>query len=195
MAGIVISGELTDFNEIKESELVPLVSYDLEPVGQTTEAFISNVLKAAFDGVVMPVPSGSKLDKRGIDMFIKGTQVINGLPPKTLGIQVKSSEYGCNKFTSHDSEFYKQVIVLWVNINDWKSRLALYKGLRPLLNTYGIGRSPYLKQVLKRRKYLLEKNVKCLKVHRGIVPGLSSQEVNLLCALGISHMEKGYFYL
>lgn len=190
MSNVRTGATLKDFSDIPTQELKSIkfntewfYANDPKQVGPKTEGYVRAVL-SLFQGVIMKVDPNSPLDKLGVDVLVKGTG-------KTLGLQVKSSEFYFSEFLSHPSKFYENLIVLWVDINDWRSRRAMFYALAPILHSYGIYLKPEVLNMIKKRDALHKKCVRVIHKHRGAYAGFSSEEVQILCALGVSHMNKG----
>lgn len=190
MSNVRIGASLIDFSEVPTQELKsikfnPEWLYTNDPLnkGVKTEGYVRAVL-SLFQGVVMKTQPNSPLDKQGVDILIRGKG-------STLGLQVKSSEYYFSEFLSHPSKFYENLIVLWVDINDWKSRRAMFYALAPILYANKVYLKPEVKEVIKKRDALHKKGVRVLQCHRGAYAGFSMEEVEILTSLGISHIEKG----
>lgn len=199
MSNVRTGATLKDFSDVPTQELKsikfnPEWFYANDPLnkGVKTEGYVRAVL-SLFQGVVRKVHPNSPLDKLGVDVLVKGTG-------KTLGLQVKSSEFYFSEFLAHPSKFYENLIVLWVDINDFKSRRAMFYALAPILHSYGIYLKPEVLNVIKKRDALHKKGhssmsslkgTRVLHKHRGAYPGFSSKEVQVLTALGISRIYKG----
>lgn len=190
MSNVRIGASLIDFSEVPTQELKsikfnPEWLYTNDPLnkGVKTEGYVRAVL-SLFQGVVMKTQPNSPLDKQGVDILIRGKG-------STLGLQVKSSEYYFSEFLSHPSKFYENLIVLWVDINDWKSRRAMFYALVPILYANKVYLKPEVKKVILKRDTLHKKGVRVLQCHRGSYAGFSMGEVEMLTSLGISHIEKG----
>lgn len=190
MSNVRLGSTLIDFSEVPTQELKsikfnPEWLYGNDPLnkGVKTEGYVRAVL-SLFQGVVMKVQPNSPLDKQGVDILIRGKA-------STLGLQVKSSEYYFSEFLSHPSKFYENLIVLWVDIYDWKSRRAMFYALAPILHSHKVYLKPEVKEVIKKRDTLHQRGTRVIYKHRGVYAGFSIEEVEILTSLGISHIEKG----
>lgn len=188
MSTVRVGAELKDFSNVQAEQLRTLKSFDPEAKGQTTESFVCNLLSSLFECVLMRVPSGSQLDLMGVDILVRGKG-------PTLGLQIKSSRVGYEHFLSHPSKFYEEVLVLWVDIQSWESRRAMFLGLFPVLLANGIKPKKFLVELILKRDTFVKKGIKCLPIKHGVVPGFSPDEVHILCAIGLCHMDKGMFVL
>jgi hypothetical protein len=190
MSSVYVGERLKDFSYVegRPTQLEPIKWFSTEQIGQTTESFVCNLITHLFNGVVMRVPSGSPLDLKGVDLLVRGKG-------PTLGLQVKSSKCGYESFLSHPSCFYEEVLVTWVDIQSWVSRKALFLGLFPVLKANGILPKRFLIELILKRDKFIKKGIKVLPVRRGVVSGFTCEEVTILCAIGLCHMDKGMFVL
>lgn len=190
MSNVRPGATLIDFSDVPTQELKSvkfnpewLYANDIEHKGVKTEGYVRAVL-SLFQGVVMKTQPNSPLDKQGVDILIRGKA-------STLGLQVKSSEHYFSEFLSHPSKFYENLIVLWVDINDWRSRRCMFYALVPILYAHKVYLKSEVKKVIRKRDELHKGGIRVIHKHRGLYPGFSIEEVQVLTALGISHIDKG----
>jgi hypothetical protein len=192
MGAIYKGTTLKNFSGVQENTLESVTYYISELKGQTTEGFVSSIL-SFFQCVVMRVESGSPLDKQGVDILVRGSghSSVSPFECTTLGLQVKSSEFYFDEFLSHPSGYYENLIVLWVDIQSWQSRRALFMGLFPILKANGINLKPEIVEVIKKRDMFFKKGIRVLPNQKGTYAGFSKDDIHILTALGISHIHKG----
>jgi hypothetical protein len=190
MSNVRTGATLKDFSDVPSQELKSikfntewLYANDPQQIGPKTEGYVRAVL-SLFQGVVRKVHSNSPLDKLGVDVLIRGTG-------KTLGLQIKSSEFYFSEFLAHPSKFYENIIVLWVDIQSWQSRRALFMGLLPILMANGINLKPEIIKIVRKRDMFFKKGIQLLPLQKGAYAGFSSEEIQVLTALGISRIYKG----
>lgn len=181
MCEVFVGPALKDYSNVASMATdSALKTFEYEPKGEGTEAFVQWVF-SLFSGVsVIPTEKGNKLDLMGLDFLFRGQS------GPTLGIQVKSSEAGVHHF-KNNGDLSESIVLLWVNCKSAESRKELFLSIAEFVQPYGGNLSQQVEELIdKAFNFCNHISLGGIPIDkRGRATGFNSQEVALLLRLGL----------